>query len=62
MSNAAGHPPLLARGVSCMGNGGGGGAERARSKPKLAKTRSHDPELGYGALKQFVDRKLHHQS
>lgn len=50
--------PALARGVSCVGSQGvGAGAERGRSKPKVSRTRSHDPHLGYGALKQFVDKK-----
>lgn len=59
-SDISGRPPLLARGISCLGNGGG--AQRERSKPKLSRTRSHDPGLGYGALKQFVDKKLHDRS
>lgn len=61
--------PSFTKGIdgdTTPGLGTGGGVEgrgredqnepsrQRRKQPKLSRTRSHDPELGYGALKHYI--------
>ena len=39
------------------GGEGGEGGEGGHKKRKIGRTRSHDPQVGYGALQQFIAKK-----
>lgn len=56
---AAGAMPVVNGGSTQVGQAAQGDGRR-KSKPKIARTRSHDPELGYGALDRFVNKKSQH--